>query len=169
MPLDDVVARLTRLAAEVNAIPGVVAVPGPVAPQRLRLRDRIADPDLLKVSERLFEDGHHARAVEEAFKYLNNLVKARAGLAGLDGSGLMKTALSANRPMLKLNAGTTRSERDEQLGYMEICAGSMTGIRNPRAHEHDWEDSEEHAVQMLVLADHLVGRVKTALKSAPKS
>jgi len=169
MPLDDVAASLTQLAAEVNAIPGVVAATGPVAPQRLRLRDRIADPDLLKVSDRLFEDGHHARAVEEAFKYLNNLVKARAGLPGLDGSGLMKTALSANRPMLKLNAGATQSDRDEQLGYMEMCAGSMTGIRNPRAHEHDWEDSEEHAVQMLVLADHLVGRVKTALKSARKS
>lgn len=168
MPFEDVITRLGELAAEVNAIPGVVS-PGPVAPRELRFRDRIADPDLLKVSERLFEDGHHARAVEEAFKYLNNLVKARSGLAGLDGSVLMKTALSAKNPTLKLNAGISQSEHDEQLGYMEIMAGSMTGIRNPRAHEHDWEDLEEHAVQMLILADHLVGRVKAALKSAAKS
>jgi uncharacterized protein (TIGR02391 family) len=169
MPLDDAIAQLTQLAAELTAIPGVVAAAGPAIPSEVRLRDRVTDPDLLKVSERLFEDGHHARSVEEAFKYLNNLVKARTGLASLDGSGLMKTALSANNPKLKLNAGTTQSERDEQLGYMEICAGSMTGIRNPRAHEHDWEDAEEHAVQMLVLADHLVGRVKTALKSTAES
>ena len=138
MPFEDVVTRLGELAAEVNAIPGAVSAVGLVAPRELRLCDRIADPDLLMVVERLFEDGHHARSVEEAFKFLNNLVKARSGLTSLDGSVLMKTALSAKCPTLKLNAGTTQSERDEQLGYMEIMAGSMTGIRNPRAHEPEF-------------------------------
>lgn len=140
----------------------------PLVPGRRRLRDYIKDSDLLKVSEKLFEDGHHARAVEEAFKYFNNVVKSKAGLPQADGSSLMKTALSANSPVLKLNAGLTASERDEQLGYMEIYSGSMTGIRNPRAHEHDWEDSEEHALQLLVLADHLVARVKASSKTPLK-
>ena len=95
------------------------------------------DRDLLKVSEKLFADGHHARAVEEAYKYLNNLVKARSGRTSLDGAPLMRTVLSANSPILKLNPGASTSEKDEQQGYMDICAGSMIGIRNPRAHDHE--------------------------------
>ncbi|PZN08175.1 MAG: hypothetical protein DIU69_10450 [Bacillota bacterium] len=59
------------------------------------------------------------------------------------------------------------SERDEQLGYMEIFSGCMTGIRNPRAHEHDWEDSERRALELLTLANHLVERVLAATKSSP--
>lgn len=74
----------------------------------------------------------------------------------------MTTAFSAAKPLLRLNAGATASERDEQLGYMNILAGSMTGIRNPRAHEHDWEDTERRALQLLMLADHLVDRVRRA-------
>jgi hypothetical protein len=124
MTLEDPLTRLAGVATELSELSGVtVFVVQPVS-QKLRLRERIVDPDLLKVSEGLFEDGHHARAVEEVFKYLNNLVKTRSGRADLDGASLTKTALSANSPVLKLNAGATQSERDEQLGYMEIFAGS---------------------------------------------
>ena len=124
MTLEDPLTRLAGVATELSELSGVtVFVVQPVS-QKLRLRERIVDPDLLKVSEGLFEDGHHARAVEEVFKYLNNLVKIRSGRADLDGASLTKTALSANSPVLKLNAGATQSERDEQLGYMEIFAGS---------------------------------------------
>ena len=134
----------------------------------LTLEAAVTNRDLYKVVAKLFKDGHHARAVEEAFKYLNNLVKRRAGLdPSPDGSSLMKTVFSPNKPILRLNAGATQSERDEQLGYMEIFSGCMTGIRNPRAHEHDWEDSERRALELLTLANHLVERVLAATKSSP--
>jgi uncharacterized protein (TIGR02391 family) len=156
--------RTKRIVDELRLLPSVSIGPS-AAPRARQLHDYVVDPDLLKVSQKLFEDGHHARAVEEAFKYLNNLVKSRSGRTDLDGSALMKTALSANSPVLRLNSGTTTSERDEQLGYMELCSGSMIGIRNPRAHEHDWEDLEQSALQLLVFADHLICRVKTAVKA----
>ena len=76
----------------------------------------------------------------------------------------MKRTFSANSPILRLNAGVTQSEQDEQLGYMEIFAGVMTGIRNPRAHEDEWEDQEYRALQLLMLADHLVDRVRNSVK-----
>lgn len=165
MLLKELRARLAALTDELGTVPGAtLARPQPV--ERGQLKDYVSDRDLQKVSEQLFSDGHHARAVEEAFKYMNNLVKIRSGRSDLDGSSLMKTALSPNSPLLKLNPGLTLSERDEQLGYMEICSGSMTGIRNPRAHEHDWEDTEEHALQLLILADHLIARIKSASKPA---
>lgn len=62
----------------------------------------------------------------------------------------MKKTFSPNNPLIKLNAGISASEQNEQLGYMEIFSGAMTGIRNPRAHDSDWEDSEERAMQLRI-------------------
>ena len=130
----------------------------------------ITNKVLHKKTEKLFKDGHHARAVEEAFKLLDNEVKKRSGLGKTDltGAKLMNTVFSANSPILKINSGVTTSEKDEQTGYMQIFAGCMTGIRNPRAHETDWEDTEQRALQLLVLANHLVERVLLAEKVIEK-
>ena len=65
-------------------------------------------------------------------------------------------------PKLKLNSGVTSSEQNEQSGYMQIFAGCMTGIRNPRAHDSDWEDTEDRALQLLMLANHLIERAQMA-------
>jgi len=123
----------------------------------------IIDDELKKLVGKLYADGHYTRAVEEAFKFVNNLVKNNAGLdSALDGAKLMNYVLNANNPILKLNACLTQSELDEQLGYMQICAGCMTGIRNPRAHEHKIRDSKHKALQFLILADHLIEKIKMA-------
>lgn len=125
----------------------------------------VTDSGLRKKTEKLFRDGHHARAVEEAYKYLDNMVKkaAKPSDKKLTGSSLMQKVFSIDNPLLKINAGETQSESDEQKGYLQIFAGSMTGIRNPRAHESDWEDSEDRALELLTLANHLVIRVRNAV------
>lgn len=124
----------------------------------------ITNKSLRKKTEKLFKDGHHARAVEEAYKLLDNLTKKKANLqsTSLTGSQLMQTTFSPNKPLLKLNEGISTSEQDEQKGYMQIFAGCMIGIRNPRAHESDWEDTEQRALQLLVFANHLIERVNMA-------
>lgn len=48
---------------------------------------------------------------------------------------------------------------------MQIFAGCMTGIRNPRAHDADWEDTEQRALQLLVFANHLIERVYLSEKA----
>lgn len=128
----------------------------------------VTNKSLRKKTEKLFKDGHHARSVEEAYKVLDNLVKKKADLAATDltGSSLMQKVFSANKPILKLNEGVSTSEQNEQAGYMQILSGCMTGIRNPRAHEADWEDTEQHALQLLALANHLMERVQLAEKVA---
>jgi uncharacterized protein (TIGR02391 family) len=122
---------------------------------------------LRRKTRKLFMDGHHARAVEEAYKLIDNLVKKKAGLQHTDltGSKLMQRVFSANAPMLKLNEGAIISEQDEQSGYMQILSGCMTGIRNPRAHETDWEDTEQRALQLLIFANHLIERVQMSEKA----
>lgn len=126
----------------------------------------VTNKALRKKTEKLFKDGHHARSVEEAYKLLDNLVKNKADLAKTDltGSSLMQTVFSPKNPVLRLNEGISASEQNEQLGYMQIFAGCMTGIRNPRAHESDWEDTKQRALQLLALANHLMERVSMAEK-----
>lgn len=139
----------------------------------VELYDVMIDSDELRsVTRKLFVDGHYARAVEEAYKCINNRVKARSGLSA-DGQDLMNQAFSINNPVLKLNALETASQRDEQLGYMLTLGGCMTGIRNPRAHEHQLWDLPNVALEMLAWANHLMRvidrakRVRKRKKTAP--
>ena len=81
----------------------------------------VTNKTLRKKTEKLFKDGHHARAVEEAYKLLDNVVKKKANLQNTNstGSSLMQKVFTPNNPILKLNSGTTASEQDEQSGYEE--------------------------------------------------
>lgn len=115
----------------------------------------IKSKELRDATRKLFLDGYYARAVEEAYKCINNTVKAKSRLSK-DGQGLMNQVFSEKNPILKLNKLRTDSHRDEQIGYMLIFGGCMTGIRNPRAHEHKKTDSPEVAFEMLVWANHLM-------------
>ena len=95
--------------------------------ERLSLFDTlITDEGLRKTCRKLFLDGHSMLAVEQAFKYVNNMVKRKSGLSGSDGADLMRTAFSANSPVLFLNAFQSNSDESEQRGYMDIFAGSIT-------------------------------------------
>lgn len=124
----------------------------------------VLDADLKAKTEKLFVDGHYARAVEEAYKFIDNLVKRRVSsfCKATTGASLMRAALSPNRPILLLNENSTEVEVDEQQGYMDIFAGCMTGIRNPRAHDTDLEDDRDYALKLLSWADHLVARIKNS-------
>lgn len=112
-------------------------------------------------TRKLFVDRHYARAVEEAYKCLDNVVRDKSGLS-ISGKDLMDKAFSEKNPILKLNDLKTSSHRDEQIGYMLIFGGCMTGIRNPRAHDHKKVDSPEVALEMLVWTNHLMGMIDKA-------
>ena len=124
---------------------------------------RIRDAELRAATETLFADGHYARAVEEAYKCLNNYIKRRSRLSQ-DGAALMRSVFSPKKPQLKLNKLNSHSQHDEQTGYMDIYAGCMTGIRNPRAHEHRMRDAPDEALDLLAWADHLMRKAKQATR-----
>ena len=116
----------------------------------------VTDVDLRAATRTLYRQGHFARAVEEAFKFLNNAVKGRANDANRDGQDLMLHVFDLQGPALRLSRLRSQSERDQQAGYRFIFAGVMTGIRNPRAHDHALVDEPNVALEMLVLANHLM-------------
>lgn len=127
----------------------------------------ITEPELVSTTRKLFENGHYSLAVEEGFKQLNNIVKRRSGQA-VDGAALMRSTFSPKAPLLRLNKLSTQSQIDQQQGYMDIFAGCMTGIRNPRAHEHQYLDDANVALELLVLANHLLRMTNQAKKTRRK-
>jgi uncharacterized protein (TIGR02391 family) len=154
----DIFLKVQRAHTAIQKLPGMLN--GPISAE-LGFDDCVHDLGLRKVARKLFNDGHYAKAVEEGYKYFNNLVKRKTASAE-DGAKLMEKVFSPGNPIIRLNQGQSESDTNEQLGYMRICAGCMTGIRNPRAHENDPMDSRHSALQLLMFADHLVGKVQDA-------
>src|SRR5260370_4266685 len=94
-------------------------------------------PEIIKVTKSRFDSGQYADCAEAAFKHINVIVKEmvkRKTAKELDGASLMKNAFSPNNPIITIDDLSTENGRSIQQGYMEIFAGSMTGIRNPKAH-----------------------------------
>ncbi|MCL4322766.1 MAG: TIGR02391 family protein [Deltaproteobacteria bacterium] len=112
-----------------------------------------------------FETGHYADSVEASFKEINVRVKKivkEITSKELDGSSLMKTAFSLSNPLIKLDDLDTETGRNVQLGYMELFSGSMTGIRNPKAHGNI-EITKERAIHFLFLASLLMDKLDEVL------
>lgn len=122
--------RIARLAGGLCSPPDEAIVP-PGHP----FDERNVHADIAKISRKLFDDGHFSQATFEAFKYLDNCVKK---LSKINDSGhkLMMAAFAESSPKIKLNALSTTSEVDEQMGYKFIFAGAMSAIRNPRGHDN---------------------------------
>ncbi|MGI6296935.1 MAG: TIGR02391 family protein [Armatimonadota bacterium] len=126
----------------------------------------VTEPELVECCRQLFIDGYYAHAVLEAFKCLNNFIKDKTKSDG-DGSLLMQSVFDEKKPKLKINGLSNlskQSQQAEQRGYMQIFAGCMAGIRNPRAHEHKLEDPPDVALEMTALANHLMRKAKMAGK-----
>jgi len=110
------------------------------------------------VSKRLFIDGYYSQSIFEACKLLESSVKKKSGLK-LTGVPLMQQAFSPNKPLLKLNSMTDQSEKDEQAGFMQIYAGVMLGIRDPKGHSIINLKDRNKALEYLALISLLFRRL----------
>jgi len=118
-------------------------------------------PEVSKVAVTRFAAGHFADSVEAALKAVNERVKKvvleKTGKEH-DGSDLMARAFSLKKPILLLGDLSTVTGQNMQVGYMQIFAGSMTGIRNPKAHENIEIDAAR-AIHFLFLASLLMAKL----------
>jgi uncharacterized protein (TIGR02391 family) len=116
---------------------------------------------IMGIAKSRFESGHYSDAVESALKLVNSSVKdivRRKTGKELDGATLMFTAFSPNNPLIVLADLSTESGKNIQKGYMEIFAGAMIGIRNPKAHENLSIDTTR-AIHLLYLSSLLMYKV----------
>jgi uncharacterized protein (TIGR02391 family) len=116
-----------------------------------------------RIAKPRFESYHFADAVEASFKELNDIIK-RAYLQKTneeeDGDRLMRRAFTTSNnnnfaPLFRLADNDNESGRNIQQGYMDIFAGCMKGIRNPKAHAN-LDINPDEAWEMIVIASHLM-------------
>src|ERR1017187_3163404 len=117
-------------------------------------------PAIVRTAKPRYDAQHYADAVKAALKEVNSMIKEhmkRKTGKELDGASLMQTAFSPNAPTIVLDDLSTESGRNVQQGYMQIYAGAMIGIRNPKAHANITIDAKR-ARHHLYLASLLAYR-----------
>lgn len=126
--------------------------------------DKQIHPLISNVCKKKYFDGHYADAVESAFKEINSrckkIYKSKTG-SEKDGSELMNSLFTQNNHVFWFEDNSTESGRNVQLGYMQIFSGSMTGIRNPKAHENQILN-KDGAYKRLIFASLLMDKIDDA-------
>jgi len=159
---EDLSKRLAVLSAIIDQLETDIAIeipgPGPTSLDQEAVAWSLLHPQIVKIAKPRFQGGHFADAVEAAFKELNSRIKEivkRKTTQELDGASLMQKAFSPNPPVLiALDDLSTESGKNIQQGYMQIFAGAMIGIRNPKAHAN-LQITKERALHLLFLASLL--------------
>lgn len=123
-------------------------------------------PRICCVSKDKFTGCFYADAVESAFKEVNFRVKQlyrKHRGEERDGQDLMRKTFSPTNPLLTFESLESESGRNVQEGYMQIFAGAIQGIRNPKAHEN-MIISREEAIKRLIFASLLMDKIDESLQ-----
>ena len=126
-------------------------------------------PKIIEVSRDLFEDGHYANAAEDAFIEVNDRVKKLfmklnpTATKIPDGQAAMNTVFSDNAPLLEFCDRSTETGSNIQKGYMQMLAGAMSALRNPKAHANI-TITKDDAMRRLMFASMLMYKIDEAVK-----
>lgn len=126
-------------------------------------------PLIQKSSKKLFEDGHFANAAEDAFIEINDRVKKLFSIVKPndpvpDGEAAMTTVFSSNNPLVEFCDRSTTTGQNKQKGFMQMLAGAMSALRNPKAHSNTEILSAEEAYRRLTTASMLMYAIDDAVK-----
>jgi uncharacterized protein (TIGR02391 family) len=124
-------------------------------------------PKILEVSKSLFESGHYAQSIFEAFKVVEKMVKEKSGIKGQYGKRLMSLVFNENHPILKIADVETDTGKDEQEGFKFLFMGASVGIRNPKAHDVITQKDPVKTLEYLSFASLLARRIDEAKKVTP--
>ena len=125
-------------------------------------------PTIRRVSEKLYMDGSYANAACDAFIEINARVKTlfqklRPGSKVPDGDTAMTTVFSDNSPLVEFCDRSTVTGSNIQKGFMQMSAGAMSALRNPKAHENI-TISKEDAMRRLMFASMLMYKIDEAVQ-----
>ena len=126
-------------------------------------------PKIVEVSQNLFEDGHYANAAEDAFIEINDRIKKLfmklnpTATKVPDGQAVMNTVFSDNGPLLEFCDRSTETGNNIQKGYMQMLAGAMSALRNPKAHANI-TITKDDAMRRLMFASMLMYQIDEAVK-----
>ena len=125
-------------------------------------------PSIQKSSKKLYKDGHYANAAEDAFIEINDRVKKLFSIVKPsdpipDGEAAMTTVFSSNNPLVEFSDRSTTTGQNKQKGYMQMLAGAMSALRNPKAHSNTEIVSAEEAYRRLATASMLMYAIDEAV------
>ena len=128
---------------------------------------QLIHPKITQASKKLFLDGSYANAACDAYIEINDRVKRlfqaiKPGEKVPDGDAAMKTVFSANAPLVEFCDRSTDSGANTQKGFMEMLAGAMSALRNPKAHANITIDRED-AMRRLIFASMLMYKIDEAV------
>jgi uncharacterized protein (TIGR02391 family) len=124
-------------------------------------------PSIVPEARKRFRARFYAEAVLAALKVITLQIKSRTGL-NLDGAPLMTKAFSPTQPYLVFAPGDTETARSIQQGYLQIFAGTMMAVRNPKAHDFVEIDATR-CIHFLFLASLLAHKLDEAQDAAVSS
>lgn len=124
-------------------------------------------PRIAHVSKKLYFDGSYANAACDAFIEINDRVKRifqviRPGENVPDGDAAMKRVFSINNPLVEFCDRSTDSGANTQKGFMEMLAGAMSALCNPKAHANI-QIGQEDAMRRLIFASMLMYKIDEAV------
>jgi len=130
---------------------------------RAGLKRRNVHPEVLRFcsAEWLADDYFHA--VQEAVKSVMDRLRRSTGLS-TDGSELVSFTLGSDSPVLAINPRQTKSEKDEQRGFLNLIIGVYGMFRNPTSHEAriHWPMSQQDAEDIMSMVSLLHRRLDGA-------
>lgn len=128
---------------------------------------QLIHPRIVQVSKKLFLDGSYANAACDAYIEINDRVKRlfqaiKPEEKVPDGAAAMKTVFSANAPLIEFCDRSTDSGANTQKGFMEMLAGAMSALRNPKAHANI-TIGQDDAMRRLIFASMLMYKIDEAV------
>jgi uncharacterized protein (TIGR02391 family) len=130
---------------------------------RAGLERRDVHPEVLRfcAAEWLVDD--HFHAVQEAVKSVMDRLRKRTGLT-TDGGELVNFVLGGDTPLLAINPRRTKSEKDEQKGFVNLLIGVYGMFRNPTSHEAriNWPMTQQDAEDIMSMVSLLHRRLNGA-------
>jgi len=113
-------------------------------------------------AEWLADDYFHA--VQEAVNSVMDRLRKRTGLT-TDGSELVAFVLGGEAPVLAINPRRTKSEKDEQKGFVNLLIGVYGMFRNTTSHEAriHWPMTQQDAEDIMSMVSLLHRRLDGAM------
>lgn len=131
---------------------------------RAGLEKRGVHPEVLKFCKAEWLVDDHFHAVQEAVKSVMARLRQMTGLTW-DGADLVNPALGGDAPLLAINPRRTKSERDEQKGFVNLILGCYGMFRNPTSHEAriHWPISRDDAEDLMSIVSMIHRRLDQAV------